>query len=189
MNVLTDLGGAEVVLTDDAEDFLDVSGVVFGDLGSGVVHDQFTAEQLCSFDCGWFDLVAGGAALECDECFELVAPVRGCGETDPAAGPRRPHACRKRHSWEVVALIDDDQAVGVEERRVISSRQALDHRHVDDAGGHVATAAELADCRWFGAEVVAQACLPLIEEFLAIYHDERWLVVVGDHSAGHHCLA
>jgi hypothetical protein len=143
--VVADLGGAAVVVADPAEHVLDVRGFVFGHVGAGVVHDQFTAEQLGAFDRGRFDLVAGGAALERDERFELVPPVRGRGETEPAAAPRRSHARRERHRWEVVALVDDDQAVGTEERWVVASRQALDHRHVDDPDRLVAASADLAD--------------------------------------------
>ena len=46
----------------------------------------------------------------------------------------------------MVALVDDDEPVAVEDdRSIVAAGEALDHRDVDDAGGLVFAAADLAD--------------------------------------------
>jgi len=57
----------------------------------------------------------------------------------------------------VVALIEDDQAVGIEnDGSSCRARQSILATSMM-AGGRVATSAELADRRWFGVDVVVQA--------------------------------
>ena len=67
----------------------------------------------------------------------------------------RPRKCRtgarrtadlERERRQVVALVDDDEPVGAEERfQVVDRLEALDHRQVDDAGALASAAAALAD--------------------------------------------
>ena len=86
-----------------------------------------------------------GSAVETDDRFELVPPVRGGGEAEPPPGPGPLDARRERDGGEVVALVDDDEPVAVEHRRVVAAGQALEHRDVDHAGRPVLAAADLAD--------------------------------------------
>jgi hypothetical protein len=89
VDVGADLLGALFVPDERGEDGLDVSGVVLADLGAGLVHDEFPADEFGAWDGPGFDLVAYRAALEPDDRFELVAAVRGCGESEPSAAPGR----------------------------------------------------------------------------------------------------
>ena len=154
-----------------------------------MVHDQLAAQQLGAFDGGGFDLVAGRAALEPDQGFEPVAPVRGGGQAEPASRPGALHARLERDRRDVVALVDDDEAVVVEDGRVVAAGEALDHRDVDHSGRAVAAAADLADLRGVEVEVLGESGAPLVDEFLAVDDHQRRHLVVGDHRAGHHGLA
>jgi hypothetical protein len=72
-----------------------VGGDVLGNLGRGVVDDEFAARELGPVDGTGFDLVAGRAALERDERFELAAPVGRRREAQPAPRACSLHAGRK----------------------------------------------------------------------------------------------
>jgi hypothetical protein len=56
-----------------------------------------------------------------------------------------------------VALVDHDESVAVEQRRVVASGEALDHRHVDHTGWLVAAATDLTHDARVDAEVVVKA--------------------------------
>ena len=84
MYVPADLCGSALSSTSAANTCLDVGGFVFGDLGCGLVDDELAAHELGAFHGRGFDLVAGRAALEADDRFELVAPVGGRGQSEPA---------------------------------------------------------------------------------------------------------
>jgi streptogramin lyase len=97
MDVVADLGRSLPVLDERGEHLLDVGSLLLVDLDGGVVDDEFPADQFCALGCSWFDLVAGWAAVEADECFELVAPVRGCGQAQQ--GTRRVWADSQGKLW------------------------------------------------------------------------------------------
>ena len=131
VDVGTDLRGATVVVDEGGEHRLDVRCVVLAHLGGGGVDDQLSADQLGALDGPGLDLVAGRSAVEADDRFELVAPVRGGGQAEPSSAAGGLDAGGERHGGEVVALVDHDEAVGVEHGRVAAAGEALEHRDVD----------------------------------------------------------
>ena len=109
------------------------------------MNDEFPADELGAFNLAGPDLMARRTTLKRDQGFELVAPVRRGGQPEPAARSCRLHARRERHGGRVMALVDYDQAVSIEERWIVPARQALDHSDVDDSGRLVLPAPDLAD--------------------------------------------
>ena len=65
------------------------------------------------------DLVADRTALHGDDRLEPVTPVRGGGQPEPPAAAGIAHGDLERPGREVVAFVDDHQAVPVEQRRSI----------------------------------------------------------------------
>ncbi len=57
----------------------------------------------------------------------------------------------------MVALVDHDQPVAVEQCGFVAAGEALDHRDVDGPGGLVAPAADLADGFGIDVEVVGES--------------------------------
>ena len=99
--------------------------LVLAHLGAGLVNDELSAHELGSGDRAGLDLVADRSAVEPDDRFELVPPVRGGGEAEPSAGPGPLDARRERDGGKVVALVDDDEPVPVEDRSRSSRRARL----------------------------------------------------------------
>ena len=156
MDVAADLSCSPVVGDECGEYGLDVGAIVLACLGAGWVDDEFPAHQLGSCDGAGLDRVAGRSAVEPDDRFELVPPVRGGREAEPSPGPGPLDARRKRDGGKVVALVDDHEPVPVEHRRVVATGQALQHRDIDHAGRPVLAAADLADLLLRKTKVVGE---------------------------------
>ena len=83
--------------------------------------------------------------MQADEVVELVTSVGGGGEPEPAAGGDLGDGGREGRGGDVVALVDDDQAVaGGEVRDVLCAGEGLQGGDIDDPGGLAASAAPLA---------------------------------------------
>lgn len=83
--------------------------------------------------------------LQSDQVVELVAPVGGRGEPEPAAGRDLFDGVCEPGRGNVVAFVDDDEAViGGENGDVVAAGEGLQHRHVYGAADLRATATELA---------------------------------------------
>ena len=127
--------------------------------------------------------VADRAELEADQVIEAVAPVRRGGEPDPVAGGDGADGGLERGGRDVVALIDDDLAVGAElVGEVGSAGECLQSGDVDDAGELGSAAAELPR---FEAEEVGDLAAPLVGERLAVDQHERGNGSLGDDGTGH----
>ena len=88
--------------------------------------------------------VADRAELEADQVIEAVAPVRRGGEPEPVARGDGADGGLERGGRDVVALVDDDLAVGAElVGEVGSAGERLQSGDVDDAGELGSAAAEL----------------------------------------------
>jgi hypothetical protein len=84
------------------------------------------------------------ADVHSDEVVELVAPVRGGGQAEPAPDRDLPDGIREGGGWHVVALVGDDQPVpGGEAGDVVAAGQGLHGDHVDGAAQLRPAAAEL----------------------------------------------
>ena len=89
----------------------------------------------------------------------------------------------------MVGLVDNRQAVGVEHGPVVTPGEALDHRDVDHTAGPVAPATDLSDPGRVDVHVGLEPVAPLVDQFLAIDHDQGRDVVMRDGRARHHRLA
>src|SRR4051794_6694378 len=88
--------------------------------------------------------VADRAQLEGDEVVELVASVRGRGQTEPAASRDLLYGVLEGGGGHVVALVDNHQAVVAGPvGDVVVPRKGLQSGDVDDTGGLGASAAAL----------------------------------------------
>jgi hypothetical protein len=127
--------------------------------------------------------VADRAELEADQVVEAVAPVGRGGEPDPAARRDGADGGLERGCRDVVALIDDDLAVGAElVGEVGSAGECLQRGDVDDSGELGSAAAELPR---FEAEEVGDLAAPLVRERLAVDQHERGNGSPGDDGTGH----
>ncbi len=96
----------------------------------------------------------------------------------------------ERDSGYVMAFVDDDKAVSMEQfGRPFAAGDALDHGDIDDSGLHVLAASDCPDLTGFESEVFLEAVTPLLEERLAIDKDQCWTVMMGDDGTGHDRLA
>jgi hypothetical protein len=106
-----------------------------------------------------------------DEVIELVAPVRGGGQAEPAPDRDLPDGILEGRGWHVVALVCDDQPVsGGESGDVVAASQGLQGHDVDGAAQLRAAAAELPG---LDAEELGDPAPPLVGEGLAIDQDQR----------------
>src|SRR5262245_17515738 len=97
---------------------------------------------------GGFTVAGNGmpdrADVHGDEVVELVAPVRGGGQAEPAPCRDLPDGVLEGCGWYVVALVRDDQPVaGGEVGDVVAAGQGLQSDDVDGAAQLGAAAAEL----------------------------------------------
>ena len=153
----------------------------------GLRHDGFERVGRQGAGCLLADGVADRAELHPDQVVELVTPIRGGGKTEPAPCGDLPHRVFERGDRNMVALVDDDQAVaGAEIGNVVCAGQALQGGDVDGAGGLGPSAAALAG---LDAEQVVDAGPPLVGEGLAVDQHERRHAVGGDQCAGDDGLA
>jgi hypothetical protein len=80
--------------------------------------------------------VAQRSQLQRHQVLELVAPVRGCGKTDPAASWDLLDGVLIALRWLVVAFVDDHQAIVVRHLGdVVSAGERLEHHDVDRPAG------------------------------------------------------
>lgn len=127
------------------------------------------------------------AYLHGDEVIELVAPVRGSGQAEPAQYRDLLDRILKGGRWYVVALVCDDQPIpGGETGDVVAAGQGLQGDHVDSAARLRPAAAELPG---LDAEELGDPGPPLVGESLAIDQDERGCLARGDDRARDHGLA
>lgn len=92
-----------------------------------------------------FKGVPDRAELESDQVIEPVSALGRCGEAEPVAGRDGAYRGLERRGWDVIALIDNHQAISAEEfREVIAPDERLVGRYIDDAGELGASASELA---------------------------------------------
>ena len=91
---------------------VDVAGVVQGE----DPFDDAGCRAREGAGCGSAHGVADGAELEGNEVVESVAAVRGGGQAEPAPSRDVPDGVLERRGGDVVALVDDDQAVAGGER-------------------------------------------------------------------------
>ena len=140
-DVAADRSRALRVFDEPPVDRLDVFGFV-GGLVAGLVHDEVEGSEGASLvGC---HLVADRTAVHGHERLEAVAPVGGGGEPQPPSHRDVAYGPFEGHGRDVVAFVDDDQPVGRGEfGDVVAAGEALDHGHVDNAGGPVPATAEL----------------------------------------------
>jgi hypothetical protein len=106
------------------------------------------------------------------------------------SGGRSPDCGLEGEGRQVVALVDDDETVGGEERfQVFDRLEALDHRQVDDAGQLASAAASLPDLLRVETEEGFELRAPLVEQRLAVGEDQRRQLPFRDQRARHHRLA
>lgn len=143
-----------------AKDLLDRGGVVVHEARG--MHDQSALDERCVGQVARAGLMAGWPALQSDDAFESVAPVRGGGEAEPATGRRSADASLKGHRRQVVTLVDDHEPVaGKQLIESLAAGEALDHRDIDEAARCVLAAADHADLVVVEAEVLAEPLAPL----------------------------
>lgn len=120
--------------------------------------------------CGG-DRVADGSELEGDQVVELVSSVRRRGEAEPAARGDLLYRVLERCGRDVVAFVDDDEAVaGGKFGEVVLPGKGLQGGDVDDAGGLGAAAA--AALPGLDSQVLLDAGAPLVGQCLAVDQDE-----------------
>lgn len=126
-------------------------------------------------------IVTNGAAVHRDQTFEAIAPIWRGGQTQPTSHGYLSHAAFERDSWNVVALVDDDESVtGGHVLEVVSSRETLCHCDIDDAALTIVPVAELSDLVFRQSEVSPESVTPLVDERLAIDYHQRWAITVSD---------
>ena len=117
------------------------------------------------------DGVPGLPDLPGDEVVELVAPVRGGRQAEPAAGRDLLDGILEGRRRDVVAFVSDYQAVTRGQLADIGAAgQGLQGDDVDGPAELGPAAAELA---WLDAEELADAGPPLVGQRLAVHQDER----------------
>ena len=127
--------------------------------------------------------MADRAELEADQVVEAVAPVGRGGQPEPVARGDGADRGLERGCRDVVALVDNDLAVGAElVGEVVAAGEGLQSGDVDDAGELGSAAAELAR---FEAEEVGDLAAPLVGERLAVDQHERGNGSLGDDGTGH----
>ncbi|OSY34574.1 hypothetical protein BG845_06727 [Pseudonocardia autotrophica] len=130
--------------------------------------------------------VSDRAELQRDQVVELVAPVRGRGQPEPAPGRDLAHGVVERRGRKVMTFVDHDEAVtGGQRRQVVAPSEGLEGHHIDRAAQLRAAATELARD---DAEVLGQPRPPLISEGLAVDQHQRRGGVPGDQRARDHGL-
>jgi hypothetical protein len=127
------------------------------------------------------------AGLQVDEVIELVAPVWGGGQAQPAAGGDLADGVGECRSRDVVAFVGDDEAVpGGQLADVRPPGEGLQCGDVDGATQLCPAAAQLPR---LDVEELADAGAPLVGQGLAIDQDQRRCAVRGDQRAGDDSLA
>src|SRR5580658_5340983 len=127
--------------------------------------------------------MADRADLHADEVVELVTPVGGGGQPEPAPGGDLPDGVLERGGRDVVALVGDDQPVpGGQLSDVVAAGQGLQGDDVDSSAQLGTAAAELPG---LDAEELADPGSPLVGQAFAVDHDERGDLAGGDDRAGH----
>jgi hypothetical protein len=125
---------------------------------------------------------------------DLLAPVRPPGRRgQPEPAPCRDvlDRCGERLGGDVVALVDDDEAVlRKEPGKVAGTDERLQCREVDPAGElRLLPAAELADLLGAEAEVLAEPFPLLVHQRGPVHPDKRRHPVPGYQGASHDRLA
>src|SRR5215217_5639947 len=132
-DVVSDPSSAVLVGGDRAEDLLDAR--IDGEsrrIKPAVAGDQHPSG--CSLDLlRPRQRVANRATLHRDDRVVSIAALRGGGQAGDGAGWEVTQQALDREGWDVVALVDDDVAVG-REVDVFAAGERLDHRDVDAAG-------------------------------------------------------
>jgi len=110
--------------------------------------------------------VANGAHLQMNQVIELIAPVWGGGQSEPASRRDLFNGVLERGSRDVVAFVDNDGSIVCRQfGDVVSTGEGLQHGNINDATGLGTAATELAR---LDAEVLADALAPLISQSLAV---------------------
>lgn len=130
------------------------------------------------------DLVADRTAPLDDQLVEVVPAVRRRGQAEPAADRDLLDRALEGERRQVVALVDDHQAVRAGELGQVGP--LAQGRDVHDAGASVLTAADLAGR---DTEELQQSGHPMVQQRFAVYQDERGDGVPRHQGAGDHGLA
>ena len=134
--------------------------------------------------------VAGGPELRVEDAFEAVTAAGGSRQADPTAVGGGADAALEGHGRQVVAFVDDDQPVAVEDLgSVVPPGQGLEGDEVDDPAAAGPSGTELADLAPIQAEQVAEALAPLLGEGPGVHQHEGRSGEAGDQGAGHDGLA
>src|SRR6266508_1561117 len=165
-DVVADERSAGLVVDEEAEPLLDRRLGCRCDLEAGLSHEEFQPE-IVGRAFAARNPVADRPTLHGDDLLQTVSSVRGGGQAEEVAGRRLSNVRLERDGRQVVALVDQDQAVAAEERlEVADGFEALNHRKVDDPAQSAPSAADLADLLRGEAEQRLELCTPLLEEGL-----------------------
>ena len=162
-----------IIVCESAEDLLNrgVRGKHGGVEAGIAANDTQLQRMLLRRPLG--DRMSDGPALHCDDRMVSVASAESGGKARHVARRDGLQDPLGRHGGDVVALVDDHvTVVGQQFLQRIAPRQALDHRHVEQAGWFLAASTDRAERVRIDVKELRQAFLPLLKQGLAVDEDQ-----------------